>query len=114
MHQTKAVVPKHAHGANKISERIALKITMWVGTMICAGLFAVISIISLPAALATRDPVIIVQWTSGAFLQLVLLSILMIGGNLAAKAGDARVSAILAQLAVIAEKVGAPVLHEEE
>ena len=107
-------IPKHAHSANKLSERLALKITLWVGTMTCAAIFTLISIVSFPAAIATQDPVIIVQWTSGAFLQLVLLSILMVGANLAAKAGDARVSAILLQLHEIAEVTGAKILHEKE
>lgn len=64
-------------------ERAALKITNSVGTMYCAIGFGCLTLISLPAAIATHDPVIIVQWCAATFLQLVLLPIIMVGQRLA-------------------------------
>lgn len=63
-------------------ERLALKITSFVGSMICASLFTIISLLSLPAALSTHNIVVIVGWFAQTFLQLVLLSIIMVGQNL--------------------------------
>lgn len=64
---------------NAFNRRIAEKITGAVSTMWCAYIFAAIALISLPAALRTGDPLIIVAWVAQTFLQLVLLSIIMVG-----------------------------------
>jgi hypothetical protein len=61
---------------------LANKITDGVATMWCAYLFALLALISLPAALKTHDVVTIVAWIAQTFLQLVLLSIIMVGQNL--------------------------------
>ena len=60
-------------------------ITRIVGTMIAAILFTVLAIISLPAALATHDKIIIVSWVAQTFLQLVLLPIILVGQNIQGK-----------------------------
>lgn len=54
-------------------------ITGVVGTMWCAIGFAVLALVSLPAALATGSVVTIVGWIAQTFLQLVLLSVIMVG-----------------------------------
>ena len=64
---------------NAFNRRIAEKITAAVSTMWCAYIFAGIALISLPAALRSGDPLIIVAWVAQTFLQLVLLSIIMVG-----------------------------------
>jgi hypothetical protein len=64
---------------NSFNRRIAEKITSAVSTMWCAYIFAAIALISLPAALRSGDIVIIVAWIAQTFLQLVLLSIIMVG-----------------------------------
>ena len=58
---------------------IAEKITAGVATMWCAYLFAIIALISLPKALNSGDTIVIVSWIAQTFLQLVLLSIIMVG-----------------------------------
>lgn len=63
-------------------ERIAVKITGFIGTMFCSVLFALIALVSLPAALSTGNIVVIIGWVAQTFLQLVLLSIIMVGQNL--------------------------------
>lgn len=58
---------------------LADKITAGVATMWCAYLFAAIALISLPKALQSGDSIVIVAWVAQTFLQLVLLSIIMVG-----------------------------------
>jgi hypothetical protein len=58
---------------------LAEKITTGVATMWCAYLFAGIALISLPKALKSGDSIVIVSWVAQTFLQLVLLSIIMVG-----------------------------------
>jgi uncharacterized membrane protein len=71
-------------------DRIALAITKRVGTMGCALIFALLALVSLPGALASRDAIVIVQWVSQTFLQLVLLSVIMVGQDLASRHGELR------------------------
>jgi hypothetical protein len=52
--------------------------------------FTILAIISLPAALATGDPVIIVAWVAQTFLQLVLLPIIMVGQNVQSRKTERR------------------------
>lgn len=67
--------------------RLALWITNMVGTMWCAYLFAAIALISLPTAIQGGASTI-VTWVAQTFLQLVLLSIIMVGQKVAARASD--------------------------
>lgn len=66
---------------DKFNQNLAAKITSGVATMWCAYIFAIIALISLPAALKTGDLITIVAWVAQTFLQLVLLSIIMVGQN---------------------------------
>ena len=63
----------------KFNTWLAEKITGAVGTMWAGYLFAALALISLPAAIASRDPLVIVAWVAQTFLQLVLLPIIMVG-----------------------------------
>ena len=73
-----------------INAKIALVVTRTVGTMACAYVFAAIALISLPAAIRTGQVIIIVAWVAQTFLQLVLLSIIMVGQSVQSAASDAR------------------------
>lgn len=64
---------------NALNRRIAEKITSIVSTMWAAYLFAAIALISLPSAIRSGDTLTIVDWVAQTFLQLVLLSIIMVG-----------------------------------
>lgn len=64
---------------------LASKITSAVSTMWCAYLFALIALISLPAALKTHSLIVIVAWVAQTFLQLVLLSVIMVGQKIQTK-----------------------------
>ncbi len=96
-HIPKLVLSKHVHkdvhgeGAmGQFNTRVAVGITKYVGSMWCAYAFALLALISLPAALASGSPIIIVGWIAQTFLQLVLLPIIIVGQNVQAAASDAR------------------------
>jgi hypothetical protein len=71
---------------NAALESAGGRITSAVGTMWCAIAFAGIALVSLPSALATHDVVTIVAWVAQTFLQLVLLSVIMVGQDLTSRA----------------------------
>ena len=77
---------------NEFNRRVAEKITSFVSTMWCAYLFAALALISLPAAIKTGDVVIIVAWIAQTFLQLVLLSIIMVGQNVASASVEQKIN----------------------
>jgi len=66
----------------EFNKKVALFVTERVGTMSCAYLFAAIALVSLPEALSSEDPLEIVSWVAETFLQLVLLSIIIVGQNI--------------------------------
>jgi hypothetical protein len=71
---------------------LALKITAAVGTMWCAYAFALLALLSLPTALrGGLAPSI--TWIAQTFLQLVLLSIIIVGQNVQGAASDERAEA---------------------
>jgi hypothetical protein len=75
--------------ANGINAKVAVFLTNIVGSMWCAYAFAIIAFIGLPAALRPGGEGII-AWIAQTFLQLVLLSVIMVGQNVQAEAGDLR------------------------
>ena len=77
---------------NEFNRRLAEKITSAVSTMWCAYIFAILALISLPAAIKTGDVVVIVGWIAQTFLQLVLLSIIMVGQNVASAAVEQKIN----------------------
>ena len=73
----------------RFNSAFALKITTAVGSMWCAYLFAAIALFGLPSAIRAGTGGI-VQWIAQTFLQLVLLSIIIVGQNVQAAASDER------------------------
>lgn len=71
----------------RFNDLLAVKITNIVGTMWCAYAFACLALISLPAAIRAGTPALI-AWIAQTFLQLVLLSIIMVGQKVAAAKSD--------------------------
>lgn len=63
------------------NKKLGARITSMVSTMWCAYIFAAIALVSLPGALKSGSTVVIVSWIAQTFLQLVLLSIIMVGQN---------------------------------
>jgi len=76
--------------AARFNAWLAVKVTTGVGTMWCAYAFAALAFVSLPAAINAHSPVVLVSWISQTFLQLVLLSVIIVGQNVLAAAADKR------------------------
>ena len=81
--------PKTTDAAVGFNGRLALLITKLVGSMWCAYVFAAWDLLSLPGALHSGIQAI-VSWVAQTFLQLVLLSIIMVGQNIQAETADRR------------------------
>lgn len=79
----------HSNPIVRFNARAAIVITKSVGTMWCAYAFALFDLLSLPSAIHTGTPAI-VSWVAQTFLQLVLLSVIMVGQDVQARAADAR------------------------
>ena len=75
--------------ADGINAKIAVFLTNVVGSMWCAYAFTVLALFGLPQALRPGGEGI-VSWIAQTFLQLVLLSVIMVGQNVQAQAGDVR------------------------
>ena len=92
--------PKTTDERAGFNGRIGLFITVIVGTMWCAYLFSLIALVSLPDTLDAvganigftfgSGTILLVAWISQAFLQLVLLPVIIVGQNIQAKAADKR------------------------
>jgi hypothetical protein len=67
--------------------RLAILITNTVGTMWCAYVFGALALLSLPDAIRGGMAPLI-AWIAQTFLQLVLLSVIMVGQKVAAAASD--------------------------
>ena len=70
--------------------RIALILTTAVGTMWCAYAFAILALVALPDALNSGSLLPLIQWLSQTFIQLVMLSVIMVGQNVQSRASDKR------------------------
>lgn len=71
------------------NDRIAVMVTGGVATMWCAYFFAVLAIWG-GTSVNWHDAFQVVQWISQTFLQLVLLSIIMVGQKVVSAASDAQ------------------------
>jgi hypothetical protein len=78
------------NAVNRFNAWFAVKVTSGVGTMWCAHAFAALAIVSLPSAINSGSAVVLVSWISQTFLQLVLLSVIIVGQNVLAAAADKR------------------------
>jgi hypothetical protein len=82
-------MPRHSL-ITRFNSRLALLITIVVGSMWCAYLFAGIALVSLPEAIQSHDLIVIVSWIAQTFFQLVLLPVIIVGQNIQAQAADVR------------------------
>jgi len=89
LHRRKQLMEQHEARKNptNFNSWLAVKITSIVGTMWCAYAFALLALISLPGAIQSGTSTLI-SWIAQTFLQLVLLSIIMVGQKVAAEASD--------------------------
>lgn len=100
--RTKAILSGTARGPVKVFEQfdrsnpaarlnswLAVKVTKGVGSMWCAYVFGILALLGLPAALKPGGEGLI-AWVAQTFLQLVLLSIIIVGTNIQSAAADKR------------------------
>ena len=79
--------PKVADEHIGLNGKIAVALTNGVGTMWCAYAFAVLALIALPYV---HSPLQWIQWISQTFIQLVMLSVIMVGQSVQGRAADKR------------------------
>ena len=87
--RTKGGIPTTTAEHVGINGRIALALTTAVGTMWCAYAFAILALLVLPQAIG-GGLLPLVQWVSQTFIQLVMLSVIMVGQNILGRASDKR------------------------
>jgi hypothetical protein len=75
--------------ADGLNAKIAVFLTNIVGSMWCAYAFALLALLGLRPALKPGGEGLI-AWIAQTFLQLVLLSVIMVGQNVQSEASDAR------------------------
>jgi hypothetical protein len=89
LHPSPHVIKEAMGEVDGFNAKFAVLITRLVGTMWCAYLFGVIALLGLGPALKPGGEGII-AWIAQTFLQLVLLSVIMVGQNVQSLASDAR------------------------
>jgi hypothetical protein len=89
LHPTPRALREAMGEVEGLNAKVAVLITSLVGTMWCAYLFTAIALVGLPTALKPGGEGI-VSWIAQTFLQLVLLSVIMVGQNVQSAAADAR------------------------
>jgi hypothetical protein len=89
LHPSPHVIREAMGEVDGFNAKFAVLITRLVGTMWCAYLFGIIALLGLGPALKPGGEGI-VAWIAQTFLQLVLLSVIMVGQNVQSLASDAR------------------------
>jgi hypothetical protein len=72
-----------------INGKIGLALTTAVGTMWCAYAFALLALLVVPQAL-DGGLLTFIPWVSQTFIQLVMLSVIMVGQNILGRVSDKR------------------------
>ena len=89
VHPTPARIRAAMNEVDGVNAKIAVLITRVVGSMWCAYAFAIIAFLGLSPALKPGGEGLI-AWIAQTFLQLVLLSVIMVGQSVQSAASDAR------------------------
>jgi hypothetical protein len=90
-HQPRTITREDVHEAHKarggLNASIAILLTKSVATMWCAYVFAALAVVGLLGLFGWLNPFIflLTTWISQQFLQLVLLSVIMVGQGLLGK-----------------------------
>lgn len=88
-HRKKEGPVKRNDMATGINGRIAVWLTAMVGTMWCAYIFSILALLVVPDAIH-GGLLTFIQWVSQTFIQLVMLSVIMVGQNILGMAADKR------------------------
>ena len=79
----------HKNPLVRFNAKFAIAVTAAVGSIWCAYLFGLLALAGLPTALKPGN-IGLLFWISSDFLQLTLLSVIIVGQNIGAAASDAR------------------------
>lgn len=94
----------HDSAVQRFNTRLAVIITKVVGSMWCAYAFAALALYGLPAALKPGGEGL-VSWIAQTFLQLVLLSIIIVGQDVQSKASDARAAKTFEDIELVVDRL---------
>ena len=89
LHPSPSVLREAMGEVEGVNAKLAVLVTKLVGTMWCAYAFTCLALVSLPDAIHAGKAAL-VSWIAQTFLQLVLLSVIMVGQNVQSLAADAR------------------------
>ena len=103
----------------RFNKRVAIRVTKMVGSMTCAWAFCLLALCSLPAVLSAfsvfhstfpnwlikTSVIALVAWVAQTFVQLVLLSVIMVGQDVQGKASDARSAKMFEDTELIVDRL---------
>jgi len=103
----------------RFNKKVAIRITDYVGSMTCAYIFTLLALLSLPAVLSgfslfhgvfphfliSVSIIALVSWVAQTMIQLVLLSVILVGQKVQAEASDARSEKVFEDTQVIADRL---------
>lgn len=82
--------PRTTDDLDSLNGRVAALLTRTVGTMWCAYAFGALALVALPEALGQGSLLPFVDWLSQTFIQLVMVSVIMVGQGILGAAADRR------------------------
>ena len=103
----------------RFNKWLAIKVTTSVGSMTCAYVFSLLALVSLPAILSefkvfhTAFPtwlvraslIALVSWIAQTYIQLVLLSVIIVGQNIQSAASDARAAKTFEDTEIVVDRL---------
>src|SRR5258708_601281 len=107
------------NGYARFNKWLAIKVTTGVGSMTCACIVSVIALISLPAILSQFQAfhstfpswlvkaslIALVSWIAQTYIQLVLLSVIIVGQNIQSAASDARATKTFEDTEIVVDRL---------
>jgi hypothetical protein len=104
LHPSPRILKRAMGEVDGFNAKFAVLVTRLVGTMWCAYLFTLIALLGLKPALAPGGEGL-VAWVAQTFIQLVLLSIIMVGQNVQSIASDKRAEGTYDDAVVILDRL---------
>ena len=106
-------------GYARFNKWLAIKVTTAVGSMTCAYIFSLLALISLPAILSAfkvfhgtfpnwlvkASLIALVSWIAQTYIQLVLLSVIIVGQNIQSAASDARATKTFEDTEIVVDRL---------
>jgi hypothetical protein len=103
----------------RFNKKVAIRITKMVGSMTCAWVFCLLALCSLPAVLSAfhvfhsafpgwlikTSVIALVAWVAQTFLQLVLLSVIMVGQDVQSQSSDARSAKMFEDTEIVLDRL---------